>query len=1181
MDNSGRNDAMKKFRTESSRSAATKISRPILELVQKGKAGATVVVPTDGSLDNEAKRIVETIHHRYKVKLAIITGDLALRKLPTQHAIALGCLANNSYIEALYYRWNTLVDRWYPGVGGWVLQMIPSPFKQENHVLILGGSDDQGVALATKRFIEQIETYKDGQIPWQLEVNLGDSHLPLPGDRMDCLGMATSPVLIPENALPNKPYESGFKDGSVRDHLLRLGMYGPHADNFHLSRSSQLGLRYLYTGRLKDAERYHETLLKETRSGSLQKLYHYKSLRMFQLWPLLRDSPVFSDDERKEITQALCLYLLEESGVANIDEIQKTSTGPEIFSRHIACDALNLWIGADWLWRQTNDPRWFEDRAIADTYFESQADTDVPLTGLTEGYATYLEVYLEWMLLSRPSQIAKNSHIQLWAERTMSLCTNTGQLVLGPQADGSRYPYHLMRKLAYLLKDERCLYVAHLREYQVQQDMDRVMQFSAGQAYAGDIAERQPEETGLITYPVNERLRKWKAPSIKPGKGFDRAVARGGWNFEDDYLMIIGMRSGAKCLPNVGALAAYERFGQQLITSDAVPLYPKSASPWRHSIVTVNVNGLGTGMAEGVKLLTKEKIAGGHLLSYQIDTTGLHRWIRLLYWRPSAYLLVVDRVLIEHNEDFTVGVNWRCAGQLKNLESTLATLQFGSESEINFYVEVSEELQLTTETNTYPSPGSLSDEMIKELMLHATMDRFAQDREVEVATLLHAVKGTKDPQFRLNGGDGNWIVESPDETLCFSRGIRDGKLVIDANPSGRHRTMGTNGFQPIPKDKPDTLATSWTFNLSDQIVTWAQTTNGSAIALGMEQGRLAVLDAHGKAQWTTICDATITALIFFENDLIVGTRSGLVSRFDEKGTLLWNHQCEFRAERPFWPWWFQQTPLVAALAVGHDSKSELDLVAIGTGSTNLRFLNARTGILIEDVLSRYGLPDRIRTHLSTHSGKLQFLVGHSWLTCGSSVRAWNPLSQPPQEISFDQSVNPMGRTMDGWDTCGVVDFWVGPLAHGIPDRVIVLRHGAVNQITTYEKATGDPLWDVTLGGVPVALAVIPGESEASARCYVIEQFGWFIELDGTGNRIEAKHLTHSLNGMQVSTEGNVIVWNEQELHRIRKDQTTNRYSLNGCPLTWYSHFEYEGLLCVEKDQLIMKKCYDNRTSSYS
>ena len=68
-------------------------------------------------------------------------------------------------------------------------------------------------------------------------------------------------------------------------------------------------------------------------------------------------------------------------------------------------------------------------------------------------------------------------------------------------------------------------------------------------------------------------------------------------------------------------------------------------------------------MTEGAEVLVKDEIAGGHLLSYRIDRPGFCRWIRTLYWKPSAYVLVIDRVLVHREEAFTLGVNWRCAGR--------------------------------------------------------------------------------------------------------------------------------------------------------------------------------------------------------------------------------------------------------------------------------------------------------------------------------------------------------------------------------------------------------------------------------------------------------------------------------------------------------------------------------------
>jgi len=1136
-------------------------------------ACASVITPPDGSLDREARRIVEAVRDQFGVELPVVTGDRALKEIPTQHAITLGCLADNPFVEALYFRWNTLVDRWYPGTGGWVVQMIVSPFGRGAHVLLLGGGDAQGVSDAIGRFVEQLETSETGHIPWKLEVQLGEGHLPLPADRLDLLGTAASPILTSESALPSSLYESGFAGGSARDHLLRLGMYGPHADNFHLSRSSQLGLRYLYTGNLQDAARYRETLLEEVRSGVVGKLYHYKSIRMFQLWALLY--PVFDDDDREQITGAIRTYLLEESGVASINAIREASKSSEIFSRHVACDALNLWVGADWLWRQSGETRWLDSRSVADDYFEAQSGTDVPLTGLTEGYATYLEVYLEWMLLSCPHRIADDPHILLWARRVMALCTNTGQLVLGPQTDGSRYPYHLMRKLAYLFDDGRYLFVADLRERQVRRGMDRVVQFSAGQAYAGDLEAREPGGVGLVSYPMNERLRQWKATSIPQGKGFDRVVARGGWNAEDDYLMVIGVRSGAKSLPNVGTLAAYERFGQRLITSDLVPLFPASASPWRHSVVTVNAGGLGAGMAEGARILAQNEVCGGHLLSYRIEQAGFSTWVRQLYWKPSVYVLVIDRVVMEREEEiFTLGVNWRCGGELKRIDGTLATLGFDSGEEGRFYVQVSEGLYLEAETNTYPAlgapPGSTPNQ---EMMLHATMDRCSEkDGEVEVATLLHAVTGTQGPSYHLGEKDeGRWTIEGPDETLSFGTGKGDGELMV--NVRGSEVTSQAAEVSPSlvvrRGDSDRGLLTRWCFDLPGRVSVWVQATDGHAVALGTEEGAVVVLNPDGIAHWKAQCDAAVTALTFLEDDLIVGTRSGQVSRFDGEGAMRWSYRCQFRPERPFWPWWFLETPVVGALVVAHDPASARDLLAVGTGSTSLNFLDASTGELLEDVVSPYGLPDRIWAHVSA-SGRLQFLVGHSWLTCGSSVRAWSPPPQAGEGISFQRSMDLLGRTVDGWDSCGVVDFWVGPLIPDMPERVVVLRHGAVNQITVYDEATGDPLWDAGLGGAPVALAVVAGSESSSARIYVVEQFGWLVEFDGTGRRVWATLVARSLRVMYADPAGDLVLWNREEVFMIDAEQATYPYRLDGEPLGWYAHPQHPGLLCIERDQLVLK-----------
>ena len=257
-------------------------------------AHATIVTPVDGSANQCAEQIAHVVRKRCGVELPMVSGD---RQVETQHAIVLGCLANNPFIEQLYLRWQTLVDRWYPGTGGYVVQMVARAHDLEGCALVLGGSAPPGIAAATAAFLPIVAEHADGSIPWLLKVELGPAHLPLPEDRIDALGTSTSPVPTPESALPEKPFQSGFRGESVHNHLLRLGIYGPHADNAHFSRSSQLGLRYLYTGDPEDAQQYRRSLLGEVESGVVRRLYHYKSIRMFQLWELLAPCPVFSAAE--------------------------------------------------------------------------------------------------------------------------------------------------------------------------------------------------------------------------------------------------------------------------------------------------------------------------------------------------------------------------------------------------------------------------------------------------------------------------------------------------------------------------------------------------------------------------------------------------------------------------------------------------------------------------------------------------------------------------------------------------------------------------------------------------------------------------------------------------------------------------------------------------------------------
>ncbi len=1109
---------------------------------------ATLVSPSDDSANHHIEQIVQAVRQHRGIDLPVVSGKADAVK--TAHAIALGCLADNAFIEEFYLRWQTLVDRWYPGAGGYVLQTVARPVNLVGCVLIVGAGDRRGLDKATAAFLQYLEAHADGRLPWILDVALGGDHLPLPADRIDILGTSTSEVPTPESALPTEPYRSGFVGGSPRDHLLRLGMYGPHADNAHLSRSSQLGLRYLYSGQFADARAYRQALLAEADLGVIQRLYHYKSIRMFQLWQLLAPCPVFSAADRQQITSAIRQYLERESGLAQIENIQKAATDSGLFDRHIACEALNLWIGCDFFYREDGDPVWLQRREVADLYFERQSDVDVPITGLTEGYVSYLEVYLEWMLWRCPERIAHEPHLLLWVRRVLGLCTNAGLLAKGVQTGEERYPYHLLRKLAYLLNDGRLLYAAQRRERQVTLGNDRLFQFSAGQAYAGDIEAQVPDdETGLLLFAPNERLRQWQAPSIHSERGFDRLVGRSGWDVDDDYWLVVGMRSGGKCLPNVGSLAAYERFGQRLITADATLLYPGSASPWRHSIAAVSVGGLGGGMAEGAEVTARRSLHGGELLAYRVNFPGNYCWTRTLFWQPSAYLLVVDRLAVEGDEVFTAGINWRCEMAMERT-GALAQGQFITDAGRagSFWIETTTELSV--EENAYPALGSpVGTPPTQEHLLHTLAD--GRGGAVEFATLLHAALDAEQPLYRLEQSGEAWVIVAHEESRLSFCATDTGDLEVDIIQPQQRLPVAVSS-PPSPTDAP--VVRRWQCLLPDAPSVWSPCARG--LAIGTDVGGVHHLSAEGAISWSASCASPVTALTYSGEDLIAGTLSGVVQRFDERGQPLWQYQCSFRSERDFWPWWFMETPRISALATATDPRTGNEVLAVGTGGCALHLLDAKTGAPIADQISGYGLPDRIEPYLDTAENRLLFLVGHTLLSSESTVWAW-PADEWGKPLRYYcDSVEPMGRMACSWDTCALRNFYV---LTGAEDQLLVLRHGAVNQLTAYDMASARPLWDVCLGGPPSSLAVVPGNAPHSARIHVVDELGWWLIFDGRGKRLEAKRVARRLAGIQTRPDTSVVLWNEEELMVGTAGEIQARYSLTGSPLGWHE----SGLLCVE------------------
>ena len=194
-----------------------------------------------------------------------VIGDDTDPQTEQRDLILLGNLATSHACETLYLNYCTYEDLYYPGAGGYVVRPLTDPFGTGSNILVLGASDDAGLATATERVVEAIST-AGAVLDVPLQISTG----------------------------------SGW--GGMRSYPW------PGAGAY---REMQPAGEYLKTGDIQKAREYREKVLAEwfthtdeslaDRSNVLHLIYH----SMTMSWDLMEASRVFSDEERLRLTNQL------------------------------------------------------------------------------------------------------------------------------------------------------------------------------------------------------------------------------------------------------------------------------------------------------------------------------------------------------------------------------------------------------------------------------------------------------------------------------------------------------------------------------------------------------------------------------------------------------------------------------------------------------------------------------------------------------------------------------------------------------------------------------------------------------------------------------------------------------------------------------------------------------------
>jgi len=314
------------------------------DLVADGKAAVSIIVPASGAYDEPAGRIVQTIAQATGVEVPVATDDSPAAAVPIAgNLIVLGNRSTNLAIRKLYDLYYCLTDLKYPGPKGYEARTLHDPFGDGRNVVIIGGSDDEGVAAGVERFVERLgEAEKAAgnlSIGRLMDIRLGEG------------------LVVPESIDKFETWEASGGYGSS-------GYFGWNRISKHMAAYYMTGeeshareaLRLAFPDQAaKDEIARTDGEMIENKDDPLAGPYHYNAHMMILYWDLIEDSPVFTDEERLQVANAFSRQLnhRKDEGVYGL-----TGPAPYISSRHGQWSAISRYCLGRYFAKSYPGPIW-------------------------------------------------------------------------------------------------------------------------------------------------------------------------------------------------------------------------------------------------------------------------------------------------------------------------------------------------------------------------------------------------------------------------------------------------------------------------------------------------------------------------------------------------------------------------------------------------------------------------------------------------------------------------------------------------------------------------------------------------------------------------------------------------------------------------------------------------------
>ncbi len=728
--------------------------------------GAEIVAPSDEEWKPVAERLRDLIRTHAGHDLPIVAGgEVSLSELKERHWVILGSAMNNPALMALYRRKYAFVDDFYPGGDGYAIRTIHNPENRGHNVLLVGASRPEGAAAGLEKLSEVLKEK---------------------GDRFGYTNVARSatheallPDITPEEF--RKQTEPAFR-GNVGRGPIKQGV--------------TLGLVHYFTHdadcarMFRDVLFYYEDLVKDRYGGEWcfeHMLFIYAWVwRLFYIWDLIEESDAFTDAERLRMTNLLWGLT---NYVADLSYFRGEEPPPsEIRQNHLTFAGLSMSFSAGFFKTYYGIEDFEKQLRFCQAIFDGQAGCYKPNDdGGGGGYCWLVPNHQMIYDLNRDNfRFLEGGQLRDIADYAILITDNLGSSVgfgdvgyYGARRKPSPGMTSTLCKAAWYYGDGAYLWTLNWMRGTPQHD-----------CFYRSIPANVPEQmTGIAIAPFNQPLYEWVqqhgpgGANVPLEEAFDKLTLRGGFDEDDEYLLIDGTSTFAHGHEDGNSIERLTWKGRMwLAEMDYIWKRPR-----HHSSVVSICDGESLEMPSLVALKWAEDFGDVAFTRTCVPGYNGTDWTRDILWVKGKYLLVTDSLKLLRDADYDLRCLWRTLGNVRLEGKDLTVEQKGVSFGIRNADDSDKSLEIEESRIAGQDPYEGYDYANGPIRIFKQRKAFhGRSGEVErYFNLLVAGTEAEVDSLRIGRiGEGIMRIEGPDGPAIFGvadKGIRIGEFQATAD----------------------------------------------------------------------------------------------------------------------------------------------------------------------------------------------------------------------------------------------------------------------------------------------------------------------------------------------------------------------------------------------------------------